>query len=452
MFDLQVSNPPLWVGSNAVYKSSQYYLDKFTVTSKFGDEIKLYKEFDGLVYLPRACCPIPPDDRRSLGVSVVFKKEPVPRANQVEVFNSVKTAILSGKSGVVSAYTAFGKTVLGYYAASVLQKKTLVITTKDDIYRQWKDGASKFLGLTPSEIGEIKGPKCARSSTKFVVAMLQSLSKVGKYPELDVSEFGLVIFDEVHRLSAPHFSAVVDMFPAKIRLGLSATVNRSDGKEFLFAAHIGPIIAETVLEERIPKVIRLCSKWECPRVSRLNKEAGVVEYVPIHHTMGQTRHVEKILAIDPSRNHLICSAINDSYRKGRKILVFSTLHNHLESLARMCISDFDIPSKDIGFYIGATTKASREKRDKCKTRPILFTTYSMAGEGTSIDWLDTCLLAMPIARPIQPIGRIRRMYPDKKDPVVIDIVDNGSSVFSVYAKSRLKHYSGIGCVIKDIKE
>ena len=74
----------------------------------------------------------------------------------------------------------------------------------------------------------------------------------------------------------------------------------------------------------------------------------------------------------------------------------------------------------------------------------------MMGEGTDIDWLDTCILAMPRAHVIQPVGRIRRACEDKKPPVVIDIIDEDSPVFKNYAKSRAKWYISIGAIVKDM--
>ena len=117
--------------------------------------------------------------------------------------------------------------MLGYHAAYVVGRKTLVITTKDDIYKQWLEGAKKFLGLPDHLIGEIRGDKCEVNGTAFCVAMIHSLSKDGKYPDWVTKGFGLVIFDEVHRLPAQQFSTVADKFPALLRLGLSAHAERA---------------------------------------------------------------------------------------------------------------------------------------------------------------------------------------------------------------------------------
>jgi superfamily II DNA or RNA helicase len=403
-----------------------------------------------VIHLPRALCPLGEDDQRVQGEHVEFPKDPPPKPHQSEVFDATIRFLKQGQSGIVCAYTGFGKTVLGFHAAYQMQVKTMVVTTKEDIYLQWLDGAQKFLGLEPHEVGEIRGDKCEVVGTKFVVAMIQSLSKEGRYPDWIGQDFGLIIFDEVHRVPADQFSAVVDMFPAKLRLGFSATPHRSDGKETLIFAHIGPIRVQTQAQLLIPKVLRFTSAWQCPRVMRPNQETGERDLVRIPHEPGKTTHIEKMLAADPARNHLVAELIHNAFIKGRKIVVFSTLHDHLKAIHRLCIKDFGMSGKDLGFYIGASTVAEKARREKEKIKPVLLTTYTMMGEGTSIDWLDTCILAIPRSKVEQPIGRIMREYPDKKTCVVMDIIDLDSPVFTAYASSRHRWYSEIGANVIDI--
>ena len=81
---------------------------------------------------------------------------------------------------------------------------------------------------------------------------------------------------------------------------------------------------------------------------------------------------------------------------------------------------------------------------------MIFTTYTMMGEGTDVPWLDTCILAMPRADVRQPVGRIRREYPGKNPGVVMDLIDNDSPVFAGYAASRGAWYRRLGCVVKDM--
>jgi len=209
---------------------------------------------------------------RDVGEKVEFPKRPTPRENQKELFEQTAAFLKMGLSGVVSAYTGWGKTVLGFHAAAEVGRKTLVITTKDDIYKQWYDGAKQFLGLPDWEVGEIRGDKCEVQGTKFCVAMIHSLSKDGRYPDWIAKGFGLIIFDECHRVPAEQFQEVVFMFPALLRLGLSATPKRSDGKDLLVQAHIGPLRAKTDAQEMVPKALRRRDGVEVPALAPARPE------------------------------------------------------------------------------------------------------------------------------------------------------------------------------------
>ena len=443
---------PLSTGATSVYPYNAAVEKKYSFTSRFAETVSLCRvdASKGLMHLPRGLCPIGHQDNRVDGLHVDFPKDPAPRVHQVKLFERTAQFLLAGESGVVSAYTGWGKTVLGFHAAAVVKRKTLVITTKEDIYNMWIEGARTFLGLQPHEIGEIRGDKCEVKGTKFCVAMIQSLSKEGKYPDWIDEEFGLVIFDECHRVPADQFSEVVFMFRAKLRLGLSATPDRSDGKELVVLAHIGPIRAQTEAQLMIPKVLRFNSAWECPRVMRMDPDSGEKRIVKLPHEPGKTTHVEKIIAADPARNLFLADLIHSAYEKNRQLVMFSTLHDHMKAVHRICHEQFGISGRKMGFYVGAATKAEKSSREREKVKPILFTTFVMMGEGTSLDWLDTCLLAMPRSQVTQPVGRIRREYPDKGTPVVIDVADHDSPVFSGYASTRLKWYNRIGCEIKQM--
>lgn len=441
---------PIATRASAVYPYKPMLERKYRFVSRFGDEVLLHRvdKKNGLIYLPRGLCPIGQEDQRREGVPVQFKKCFEKRPDQVSWFDETIAFLKKGQSGITVAGTGRGKTLCGFNAAYELGVKTLVVTTKDDIYKQWIEGAQKFLGLQPHEVGEIRSNKCEVQGTKFCVAMIHSLSKEGKYPDWAFDEFGLVIFDECHRLPAEQFSNVADMLPAKCRLGLSAAVERADGKETLLLAHIGPIRVRAEAELMVPKVLVFKSAWECPRSLRTDKDTGAKVIVRMPHEPGKTTHLEKIIAADPVRNHLIAELIAAGFEKDRKIVVFSTLIEHLRSLHRACQQTFKLSGRQMGFYIGAHTRAEREHREREKAKPILFTTYSMMAEGTDIPWLDLCVLAMPRSNVIQPVGRVRREYPDKAQPVVIDIQDHDSPVFSGYAGKRLAWYKSIGADIK----
>lgn len=455
--DLTMVEVPLSTGASAIYHDSEALRERFTFTSNFDPTpIPLYRADLGLIQLPRAVCPLGVDDR-ALGDEVEFEKCPEPRSHQVELFDEVRDFLLNGQSGVVCAHTGWGKTPLGLYAIHLIGRKAIIVVTKDDVAAQWAESAHVLLGVPKHRIGAIKGNYCQIIDTDIVIANIQSLSKADKYPAEVLTllrQFGTIVFDEVHRLAADKFSNAAFMLPAKYRIGLSATPKRKDGKDIVIQAHIGPVRAQSTEELMVPRVLRFASSWACPRVYKKLKDpvtlAVTEELIRLPHDAGKTAHIERIIAADPERNRLIASMVEEALLKGRKIAVFSTQHEHLKAIIRICNTALKISMKQMGLYVGAVGKSEIEHRDREAKKDVLFSTYIMLGEGTDIPWLDTAILAMPRSNVTQPVGRIRRSFEGKHDPVVVDLVDNDSLVFAGYAASRLKWYKSIGCEVKDI--
>jgi len=454
--DLIRTDDPISYGAGATYHHKHILEKKYRFNSRFGEEVLLHRVVGQTIVLPRALCPVGPNDQRVEGLKVQFPAKPTPKPDQKKVFGETVAFLKKGQSGMVCAYTGWGKTVLGYYVAATMGVKTLVVTTKDDIYKQWIDGACggggshNFLGLKRNQVGEIRGSKVQIVDRPFVVSMIHTLSKDGKVPQKLLNQFGLIIFDECHRVPAESFRDVVDLFPAKLRLGMSATIERADGKDLLLHAHIGPVRAKTDEQLRVPKVLMFTSTWVCPRVLKTVRNADgtkTQKYVRMAHTPGKTMHMEKILAEDRNRNADLAFMILQAYEMKRKTVVFSTLHEHLHAL-HDAARKLGIPRKDMGFYIGATTKQEVLERNAAAIKPVVFTTFGMMGEGTNLPWLDCGILAMPRSSVEQPCGRIRREYEGKRDPVWMDLKDLDSPVFQGYSVNRLNWYRRIGAVVK----
>ena len=224
------------------------------------------------------------------------------------------------------------------------------------------------------------------------------------------------------------------MFFAGLRLGLSATPKRFDGKELLIQAHIGPVAiqANTILLK--PRVGTYISPWRCPRTYR----GGINVKMP--HTAGKCGHVITDITKHEGRNALIVKKILACYNAGRKTVIFSDRIAHLE-LMRNTVCQAGVPVKDADLYISGKTKKELERT---KIKPLIFATYGMMAEGTDIPWWDCCVLAAPRAAGKQAVGRILREYEGKPSPVVIDILDYDSPVFERYAASREWFYREVG--------
>jgi superfamily II DNA or RNA helicase len=446
-------------GAECRYPYSPVLEKKYKFISRFGDEVLLHRRDGQNIWLPRALCPVGANDQRLDGKTVIFPKCPDMRPDQKDWFPQTAEFLLEGQSGIVIAGTGRGKTVCGFYAAHKVQKKTLVICTKEDIYKKWIEGATQFLGVPPHKVGEIRQDKCEVKGTDFVVAMIHSLSIPGKYPNWIGDEFGLIIFDEAHRLPADQFSTCATMFRAKLRLALTATLERPDGKEMMLLAHIGPVRVKAEGQLMVPKVLRYRTAWQVPKTFRRDKKTGLKKVVPMPHEPGKTMHIEKNMALDPVRNALICEKILACYEKNRKVVVFSSLVDHLTLLHRAMV-DLGVPGKEMGRYGPVKNKKEEAEREKVKVKPIIWTTWNMMKEGTDIPWLDVCMLTMPLANCEQAVGRIRREFEGKVEagqnggvvPTVFDFVDAASGLFKAYAGSRQKWYAKVGATVVDMDE
>jgi superfamily II DNA or RNA helicase len=250
---------------------------------------------------------------------------------------------------------------------------------------------------------------------------------------------GMVVHN-CHRVPADTFSNTAFLFPAKLRLGLSATPERADGKSIILGAHIGPVRVEWAGTDLIPKILHINSAWKCPMVRRRDPDTGEYRVVQLPHSPGRIGGLMKSFAQDDVRNGLIVEATMMAYRKGRKIVMFTDTLEHVETL-RMVLKHNEVPWNEIGIYVGGMKEAAR---DKAVVKPITITTYKMTSEGTNVPWWDTAVLCTPRSDVVQIVGRVLREYPDKQAPIVIDITDLGSSVLSGYSRSRRRWYTEIG--------
>src|SRR5204862_2724714 len=111
--------------------------------------------------------------------------------------------------------------------------RTLVVVPTIDLLRQWRDGLIERAGIPADSVGVVGG---GERSPKAVTVMTYDSAAM---PRRDLSDFGLLIVDEVHHLPAPTYRAIVAKANAPWRLGLSATPERSDGAHLDLAELVG---------------------------------------------------------------------------------------------------------------------------------------------------------------------------------------------------------------------
>ncbi len=172
-------------------------------------------------------------------------KEPiVPRPHQQSALERWRQAQLRG---TVCLPTGAGKTILAVMAMAHAQRPTLVVVPTIDLLHQWVDVLTTYF---PGPVGALGGGshECAPITVATYDSAAMHMERYGR-------QFGLLICDEVHHLPAPHYQLVALASIAPFRLGLTATLERSDAGEAFVLEHIGPLIYESQVSELVDTVL-----------------------------------------------------------------------------------------------------------------------------------------------------------------------------------------------------
>src|SRR5439155_4128678 len=148
-------------------------------------------------------------------------------------------AMLAHDTGVLAATTAFGKTVVAAWLIAQRGVNTLVLVHRRQLQQQWIERLSTFLGMPARTIGRIGGGR-TKATGLLDVAVIQSMVRKGVVDDL-AGNYGHLIVDECHHLSAQSFEEVARQAKAKFVTGLSATVTRKDGHHPIIFMECGPV-------------------------------------------------------------------------------------------------------------------------------------------------------------------------------------------------------------------
>lgn len=184
---------------------------------------------------------LPPEDIRApyalpFGAHLTL----TPRSYQREAVDAWLRA--SGR-GIVVLPTGAGKTVVAYHAMAQLGVRTLVVVPTIELLRQWRSGIAEKLSAPAGMVGAVGGGE--RKVGPITVITYDSAAM----PRRHLHGYGLIVFDEVHHLPAQSYRTIVEKSGAPWRLGLSATLERADGRHEELTELIGPVIFQRDAEE-----------------------------------------------------------------------------------------------------------------------------------------------------------------------------------------------------------
>ena len=143
------------------------------------------------------------------------------------------------RSGVLVGPPGSGKTVAAMGILAAVEGETLVLVPSRELVGQWREELLQCTTLTPDQIGEYHG---GEKTVRPVTIATYRTAGMDRHRQLfDSREWGLIVYDEVHHISAPIYRHSADL-QSRHRLGLSSSPIREDDRESDIFTLIGPPI------------------------------------------------------------------------------------------------------------------------------------------------------------------------------------------------------------------
>ena len=251
----------------------------------------------------------------------------------------------------------------------------------------------------------------------IVIGNIQTLTKI--IPSV-AKEFGTVIVDECHHITATTFTEFLDGMYSRYKIGLSGTMSRKDGRHILFKDFFGPKLYQPPQENTM-----------IPTVQIIKTGVALSQGDP------WTMKINKLL-YDPDYQEFIAELTQMKLDEGHKVLIIADrvefLQKVKELIGEQCVC-----------ITGGTTNEERtalKEQVESGEKSCIAGSRQIFSEGISVNVLSCVILAAPISNDSlleQIIGRIMRMSPGKREPLVVDLNFAGPSD-RAQNKARLAFY------------
>jgi len=379
-----------------------------------GDVVMCYRRLvtKGVYKLPRGAWNLLPDhirydDQRSLPktrkLEFTLKLDDVEKDPRFQGQLEAVKAMFEHEQGLIIRPPGTGKTQIALAFSAMCQTKVLVLVHTKDILKQWVDAAK--LTLPGAKVGIIHGSVCEIGNV--TIAMVQTLNRryLGK-PLSWWKQWGCVIADEAHHVSAPSWETVLNKCYAFYRFGFTASETRADGMHPTMKFIIGPVIHKMKFSSTVD----------------LSVEPLYTGFRSLYRGAWDWSNLLNKLVGDEKRNKKIAEVVNAEIARGNSVLVLSRRIEHLGNVARFVEGPSEI-------LTGVRSRSDRarilDEFRRGDIRCLLAT--QLADEALDVPRLNRVVLAFPgkhEGRIIQQVGRALRTHPDKTDAKIYDCVDD----------------------------
>jgi len=436
----------------SAFQNPEFYRAQAMRLSTFGKPrvIRCAEEFPRHIALPRGCLgeittlleshkvAVELDDQRFAGQPIDVTFHGQLRPDQQAAAN----AMLAHDDGILSATTAFGKTVVAAWLIAARKVNTLVLVHRRQLLDQWRERLATFLNRPIKSIGQIGGGR-RRPCGIVDVAVIQSLNRKQVVDDV-VANYGHVIVDECHHLSAVSFEQVLRQVKARYITGLAATPQRKDGHHPILVMQCGPIRHRVNAKEQA--LARPFKHFVIPRPTNFR--------LPPSTEKPEMHELYAALADNKSRNDLIRVDLLRSIKAGRSPILLTERTSQVDEFAARLAG---LVKHIVVLKGGMGVKQRRAVAEQLTAIPdgeerVLLATGRYIGEGFDDARLDTLFLAMPISwrgTLQQYVGRLHRLHDSKREVIVYDYVDGCVPVLSAMYSKRVWGYEAVGYTIQD---
>jgi len=418
-------------------------------------------------------------------------------------------AMLAHDNGVLAATTAFGKTVLAAWLIAQRGVNTLVLVHRQQLLEQWIERLRAFLDLPVKSIGRLGGGR-KKLTGVLDVALMQSLVRKDAVDDR-VAEYGHLVVDECHHLSARSFELVARRAKAKFVTGLSATVARKDGHHPIIFMQCGPVRYRVDAKQQAAAHPFAHHVFVRPTGFRDTVSPAQYATHATEDSRGEFHRLYEALHHDERRNALICADVVSAVREGRFPLLLTERTEHLQKLAAILSAEIlhvitlqggmgrkelkdaldrlakcsvpasqilgggdDPPGPSGGPPAGTAGRATRKDSvipqenvipvplgaspsgaDELPAPPapggcVVLATGRFIGEGFDDPRLDTLFLALPVSwhgTIAQYVGRLHRLHEGKREARVYDYADLDLPMLARMFDRRCRGYEALGYTI-----
>jgi len=322
-----------------------------------------------------------------------------------------------------------GKTILMAAIAKLYNKKTLILTHREELISQTTKKVRLFwpyasLGICKAQRNSIQ--------KQIVIASVQTSSKPKRLHQLQGQDFEILLIDEAHHAAAATYKKIItalgfNQTNTKLLVGFTATPTRNDKNQ------LGDVFEKVVFMRSISTMIK--AGYLCPVFGRKILTTTSLDHVASR--MGDFISGQLSNAVNtPERNAFIVQKYQ-AYASSRKGIAFCVDVQHCKDLA----AAFRAQGIKATAIWGAMPPKDRQRvlKNLKKGTIRIAVSCGVLTEGFDEPSIDVIVMARPTKSRglyIQCVGRGLRLSMGKSDCLVLDFADSGHDLNSLMSLSK----------------